>query len=68
MAREEPPFCETCDTRITVSHILTECVQVRDIRQQIGLSGDLSVALGNDPVNVDLLFRFLKETGLDRFL
>ena len=68
MAREEPPFCETCDTRVTVSHFLIECVQFRDTRQQIGLSGDLSVVLGNDPDNVGLLFTFLKETGLDRFV
>ena len=48
MAREQIPICDTCDVPVTVSHILVECVQFREVRERVGLSDHLLSIIGND--------------------
>ena len=68
MAREEIPVCDTCNVPVTVSHILTSCIQFSDVRERVGLSEDLPEILGNDSDRLQALFQFLNESGLIHFI
>ena len=58
------PQCSTCNTAITVKHILVECPQYVVQRHRFGLNGKpLSDLLGVD-APVEELFKFLKNINL----
>ena len=59
---EPPPWCVGCDRKITIKHILIECVDFNDIRKKYIKTQSLEVLFNvTDPRNV---VRFLKEIGL----
>lgn len=43
--RESPPMCPTCDTQMTVQHLITECKQYQPQRIQCMVSNKLEEAL-----------------------
>ena len=58
---EDPPICIPCDCNLTISHILLDCLDFRDIREHF-----YSCKTMKDLFNIihHLIFAFLKETGL----
>ena len=64
MAKDNPPECDYCQVRLTIEHILVDCLQYCNIRQTYGLQDkSLDVLLG-ESVEVDNLMSFLKEIGI----
>jgi ribonuclease HI len=59
-----PPYCEDCDSPITVRHLLTVCDKYRALRIRLNIRGDLGHVLGDDPDCVSRIICFLKESGL----
>ena len=64
--RTDPPICQTCNTRITVEHILIGCTALRNERKHINnhltkyrLRNDLPTLLGDDPALTDLVLDFV---------
>jgi hypothetical protein len=51
-----------------VSHILIDCVQFSDARDQSGLSWELSLALGDNVTLMDRLIMFLNRAKLMSFV
>lgn len=49
MAKEEAPICVACGVRLTVKHILTECLKYEQDRQRIGIDATLDTSLGPEP-------------------
>ena len=56
------PVCVTCDTVITVKHILTECTDVVGIRKKYFEDRSLYSLFRN--VITETIFDFLRETGV----
>lgn len=61
--RSEPPICETCQTRLTVKHVLVECSKFRNLRRSYNIPGTLAEVL-NDNANFTNLMSYLKDTKL----
>ncbi|XP_058816244.1 uncharacterized protein LOC131679522 [Topomyia yanbarensis] len=61
---EPVPECATCNTRLTVEHLLCNCRELEDLRRQYGLTGPIRDILSNDPVREEALLLFLKDAGL----
>ena len=58
------PFCHTCQTILTVKHILVDCLTFSQERGRCGLAGkSLSDLLGESCVAADLM-RFLQLLNL----
>lgn len=64
MTRSSPPICRTCNTQLTVKHILTDCTQYADKRRLFELSSDISDILSNCNSEIRKLLDFLQDTGL----
>ena len=54
------PVCNKCGVPVTVRHILTECRGYRFERRICDLPVDLAQQLGDSPVQLRKVFRFLK--------
>ena len=68
-SRSDPPSCGSCNTRLTVEHILISCSALARSRQRIKnylaprhLSLSLPTLLGNDPGLTDLVLDFVLES------
>ena len=59
---EDAPVCVPCQEPYTVSHILTSCVDLEQIRLRHYRENKLETVLNS--VDPDNLFSFLKETRL----
>ena len=64
MAKEEAPICEVCGVRLTVKHILSECLKYEQDRQRIGIDASLDTSLGPETVDNIKMLDFLKSTNL----
>ncbi|KAL4084185.1 hypothetical protein QTP88_028015 [Uroleucon formosanum] len=42
MSKDEPPSCETCGQRLTIKHILTECLIYEQERLELNLTETLN--------------------------
>lgn len=64
--RSEPPECDTCHTRLTITHALNNCSKYTPCRVAIFGSCPYQVyeTLGDNTSALDLLFRFLRDTEL----
>ena len=58
------PYCNMCQSDITVKHILIECVDFNRERRANSLHGRTMNELLDDDCHVDNLMRFLKNIGL----
>ena len=63
LKREEPPMCTSCDQPLSIKHILVECADHRQLRRTLKLPESMHDALKDDACSVDLVLRFLRETG-----
>ena len=59
---EEPPVCITCNTTITVKHILIECADLVAVRKKYFEERALYSLFRN--VNPGKIFEYLKEIGM----
>ena len=64
MAREDPPVCNTCNTALTVEHILIHCGRYVRLRRANRLPVILRDVLSDSEPLIRKLFKFLNETGL----
>lgn len=62
--KEHPPVCETCNTQLTVKHILIDCTKFRHIRAKLQLDNNINTVLNDDPKNVEKLLQFLTESDI----
>ena len=58
------PFCHSCQTAITVQHILTDCANFTQERRHCGLTGKSMSDLLGESCTVSNLMRFLKLLNL----
>jgi len=68
MAKEEVPLCLACGVRLTVKHIITECLKYERDRQNIGIDPILDTALGPEIEDNIKLIAFLKITNLNNLI
>lgn len=59
---DPPPNCSHCGNQLTVYHLLIECPSFNNLRQSLGLNGDLASVL--DANNLHSLFQFIRASGL----
>ncbi|KAL4097757.1 hypothetical protein QTP88_022479 [Uroleucon formosanum] len=64
MAKEEAPICDVCGVRLTVKHIISECLKYEQDRQRIGIDTLLDTALGPETEDNIKMLDFLKSTNL----
>jgi hypothetical protein len=64
MGKEEAPICDVCGVRLTVKHILSECLKYEQDRQRIGIDTSLDTALGPETEDNIKMLDFLKSTNL----
>ena len=60
----QPPYCNVCNTNVTVKHILVECVQYSQHRIANTLNGMSLQQILNDDTDVHKVLKFLKDIGL----
>jgi len=65
MAKEDPPpSCQTCGTRITVKHILIECIQYNEVRTKLKLPETLFEVLAPTSEASTILMKFIDKAEL----
>ncbi|KAG5875546.1 hypothetical protein JTB14_017753 [Gonioctena quinquepunctata] len=52
--------------RLTVEHLLEDCVEYRNLKHPSGIQGDISKILSNDKRDIDNLLTFLDRAGLTK--
>ncbi|XP_055604158.1 uncharacterized protein LOC129752395 [Uranotaenia lowii] len=57
-------LCDTCNTLLTVPHILLECRKYNSIRTTCEIQGDISEVLSNNEQRESKLIEYLKQTKL----
>ena len=64
--RTEPPSCDTCNTSITITHLLNDCREYAHHRASIYGTPQYKVyeTLADYPIRIRQLFYFLRITGL----
>ena len=60
------PFCHSCQTNVTVKHILTDCIDYSLERRHCRLTGKSMTDLLGESCEVSDLMRFLKRVNLYR--
>lgn len=66
MTRQEPPICEICNARLTVTHVLLECTRYLRERKLYITFNDISSLLNDNQNAVSEVLTFLKAIGLDK--
>eukprot|EP00102_Acyrthosiphon_pisum_P009837 XP_003248683.1 PREDICTED: uncharacterized protein LOC100573436 [Acyrthosiphon pisum] len=64
MAREDPPICQTCETALTVKHIIADCLRYNQERADHTISNHLNTALGPNQDKILDIINFTKQTKL----
>ena len=59
LKREDPPECIPCNERLTIKHLLLDCVDTQEIRNKYFTASSLKVLFRDVPP--DQIFKFLKE-------
>lgn len=60
MFKDIVPICPSCNAQITIKHILTECLNYIEQRQEYGLSEHLDDTQGDNYNKIHKLFKFLE--------
>lgn len=63
MEKKEPKVC-LCGSVVTIKHVLTECLNYKNMRDKNGLKSDIKIDLSNDLKILQNVFEFLKEAEL----
>lgn len=58
------PNCDVCKSELTVKHILINCKKFDLVRDELHLSNNLQILLGNTKENESKLLKFLKKCNL----
>lgn len=61
---QEKTQCDTCNTNLTVNHILIDCRKYHNIRQKHQIPTTIHETLSNDPTRTKNLIKYLKETQI----
>lgn len=65
LKNEVPPNCETCNTLLTIKHILIDCNKYNNIRNKLNISSNsLQTILKNDLNHFKNIIQFVKEIKL----
>ena len=56
--------CDTCQTELTVEHILINCIKYDNLRDELEISSNIQVALGNNKSEETKVLKFLKKCNL----
>lgn len=64
ITNSDPPSCDHCRERLTVTHILSECRKYSLQRQSCNVASDPAEALGKNPQNICNTIDYLKVIGL----
>merc|ERR1711942_389700 len=59
---DEPPYCIPCQEPYTIKHILSNCLDLKQIRQKLYKETKLSNIFL--PTNITKIFKYLKETKI----
>lgn len=58
------PLCEACGTKITIKHILEDCVKYDRIREECRIIGKIEIDLNNERENEKKVLKFIRKTKL----
>ncbi|XP_074026220.1 uncharacterized protein [Leptinotarsa decemlineata] len=61
---EQQPLCITCQTKLTVQHILVECPKYEETRRQHNITGAMNEILCDDRRTLSNMMTFLKATNI----
>lgn len=64
MKREDPPRCHTCNTPISIIHIIEECPNYVAYATKYNIPRDTKIVLSDHEPNVTKIIQFFKDTGL----
>ncbi|XP_058828599.1 uncharacterized protein LOC131688411 [Topomyia yanbarensis] len=64
ITRVDPPMCSTCNTRITVEHLLLNCRELEDLRRLHNLPTSIQDTLSNNSAQEETLLAFLKDANI----
>jgi len=64
MDKTEPKPCSTCGSEISIKHLLLECCQFNEKRFKFYIPNNLSKYLNNEPLNINNLLKYIKDTNL----
>ncbi|XP_058828321.1 uncharacterized protein LOC131688172 [Topomyia yanbarensis] len=64
VSRADPPVCSSCNTRLTVEHLLTNCLEFADLRRFYNIPTSIRDALSNDSTQEEVLLLFLKDANI----
>lgn len=62
--KSSPPMCNSCGTRTTVQHILTDCRLYAHQRSNCGITGSLCEILSYNPQRETAILQFLKDSNI----
>lgn len=62
--KENPPICETCNTPLTIEHILVSCSKYNNNRITFQISGPIQQILKEDPNQMKRVVDYLKDIQL----
>jgi ribonuclease HI len=63
-----PPRCDTCNEALSVRHVLVDCTKYRGVRRRLSLENNIAKVLGDDPKQIDKLFKFLRAIDILRII
>ncbi|XP_058817814.1 uncharacterized protein LOC131681121 [Topomyia yanbarensis] len=64
LSRTEPTICNTCNTRLTIEHLLVNCIELADLRRAHNLPTCIKDVLANDPTREEAILLFLKDAKI----
>lgn len=64
MNKSNQPFCNICNTPITLKHLLTICTDFKELRRQFEMTGNLRELFLNKKDSIIDIINFLKYAGL----
>lgn len=68
MAKNDPPICAFCDTRLTIKHIMSEYSTYTHKRQESNLPNNLAISLRQEITSLVAAFKFIKLVELQNKL
>ena len=68
LRNETPPICDSCQTVLSVEHVLLYCRKFVGSRRRHDLGNSLQVVLGDDDSALSKLFCFLRESRIYNFI
>ncbi|VVC33435.1 Hypothetical protein CINCED_3A007595 [Cinara cedri] len=62
MKKEDPPISASCDTLLSINHIVSECRSFKMDRQEVGVSNIMAEVL--HPDNISHMINFIIKTNI----